>query len=98
MRHDYRDQGVFSIAFSPSYATNHLLYIDYIDANDDLRVDEIKSDGKHVIMSTRRHLLAVHDPILNHYGGQLQFGPDGALYASLGDGGCWRTRSAPART
>src|SRR5581483_6234263 len=60
VRHDQGDNGLFSMAFSPSYATNHLFYIDYIDANNDIRVDEFKSDGQHVIMSSQRHLLAVH--------------------------------------
>ena len=88
VRHDQSDNGLFSIAFSPSYATDRLLYADYIDANNDIRVDEFKSDGQHVLPASRRHLLAVHDPVFSHYGGQLQFGPDGALYASIGDGGC----------
>jgi glucose/arabinose dehydrogenase len=87
-RHDQGDNGLFSIAFSPSYTTNRLFYIDYIDANNDIRVDEFKSDGQHAIMSSQRHLLAVHDPLFNHYGGQLQFGADGKLYTSIGDGGC----------
>ena len=88
VRHDQGDNGLFSLAFSPNYATNHLFYIDYIDANNDIRVDEFKSDGQHVIMASQRHLLAVNDPLFNHYGGQLQFGLDGKLYASIGDGGC----------
>ena len=88
VRHDQGDNGLFSLAFSPSYATNRLFYIDYIDSNNDIRVDEFKSDGQHAIMASRRHLLAVHDPVFSHYGGQLQFASDGKLYASIGDGGC----------
>ncbi len=84
------DNGLLSIAFSPSYATNHLLYIDYTDgaSSGNIRVDEFRSDGQHVIMSSRRHILAVFDPIEDHFGGQLQFGSDGKLYVSVGDGGC----------
>ena len=84
------DNGLQSIAFSPNYATNHLLYIDYTDGTSggNIRVDEFRSDGQHVIMSSQRHILAVFDPIEDHFGGQLQFGPDGKLYVSVGDGGC----------
>lgn len=88
VRSSQGDDGLFSLAFSLNYATNHLFYIDYVDVNNDIRVDEFKSDGQHVIMSSQRHILSVHDPVFGHYGGQLQFGLDGKLYASLGDGGC----------
>jgi glucose/arabinose dehydrogenase len=84
------DNGLLSITFSPNYASNHLLYIDYTDgaSSGNIRVDEFRSDGTHVIMSSRRHILAVFDPIEDHFGGQLQFGADGKLYVSVGDGGC----------
>ena len=37
--------------------------------------------------STRRQLLSVPQPQVNHNGGQLASGPDGPLYLALGDGG-----------
>jgi glucose/arabinose dehydrogenase len=79
------EQGLLSIAFSPSYAQNHLLYIDYTDTNGDTRVVEYRTTGKKA--GPTRELLFVDQPFANHNGGQLQFGPDGKLYASLGDGG-----------
>jgi glucose/arabinose dehydrogenase len=82
------DNGLLSIAFSPFYSINHLFYIDYTDSGGNIRVDEFRSDGLQAIMSSQRHVLSVHDPIEDHYGGQLQFGPDGKLYVSVGDGGC----------
>ena len=37
--------------------------------------------------STRREILRVDQPQSNHNGGALNFGPDGMLYISFGDGG-----------
>jgi glucose/arabinose dehydrogenase len=37
--------------------------------------------------SSRREILRVDQPQSNHNGGAMQFGPDGFLYVSLGDGG-----------
>ncbi len=88
IRDDQGDNGLLSIAFSPNYGTTHLFYVDYTAPDGNIRVDEFRSDGQHAIMSSQRHILAVFDPIQDHYGGQLQFGLDGKLYVSVGDGGC----------
>jgi glucose/arabinose dehydrogenase len=82
------EQGLLSVAFDPRYARNRLFYVYYNDTNGDVRVVQYRSNGTVGIRSSARTLLLVnHREFSNHDGGQLQFGPDGLLYAGLGDGG-----------
>ncbi len=84
------EQGLLSIAFSPDYEKDGLLYADYTNLDGDTRIVEFKrdpSDGSRVDPGSARELIAVDQPYSNHNGGQLQFGPGGLLYAGLGDGG-----------
>ena len=81
------EQGLLSVAFHPNYAKNRRFYVDYTDRNGDTRVVEYRSNGTRALPGTRRQLLLVDQPYANHNGGQLAFGPDGALYVGMGDGG-----------
>jgi glucose/arabinose dehydrogenase len=80
------EQGLFSLAFHPRYAVNRRFYAAYADNRGDTRVVEYRSDGVRAIRRLRQ-LLLVRQPYERHSGGQLQFGPDGLLYVSIGDGG-----------
>jgi glucose/arabinose dehydrogenase len=80
------EQGLFSMAFHPRYARNHRFYVAYSDNGGDLRVAEYRSNGSHAVRRLRQ-LLLVREPSARNPGGQLEFGPDGQLYVSLGDGG-----------
>jgi glucose/arabinose dehydrogenase len=84
------EQGLLSMAFDPHYATNGRFYVDYTNVNGDTRVVRYTvstGDPNVANAGSARTILAVHQPYSNHNGGQLQFGPDGRLYAGLGDGG-----------
>jgi glucose/arabinose dehydrogenase len=87
----YSERGLFSVAFAPDYASSGLLYAYYTaKANGNLRIDEFRrgADPDRIDTATRRPVLEIpHDQQGNHNGGQLQFGPDGMLYAGTGDGG-----------
>ncbi|MGI8461477.1 MAG: PQQ-dependent sugar dehydrogenase [Solirubrobacterales bacterium] len=83
------EQGLLSIAFAPDFAESGHLYVYYTGADSgNVHIDELTADGDSADPATRRELVTVdHSQYANHNGGQLQFGPDGYLYAGIGDGG-----------
>lgn len=86
------EQGLLSIAFPPDYATSGRFYV-FLTTTDGsaLQVIEFQrspADPNVADPATARVVLSIpHTTASNHNGGQLQFGPDGFLYVSTGDGG-----------
>ncbi len=86
------ESGLLSIAFAPDYGQSGLLYAFYNareGAYGDIRISEFRrrgDDADAVDPSSERVLLTIPKPYENHNGGMLQFGPDGYLYVSVGDG------------
>jgi len=85
------ESGLLSIAFAPDYAESGLLYAFYNQRGGfgDTRIAEFRRDASDpdiVEPSSERPLLTIPKPAVDHNGGMLQFGPDGYLYASVGDG------------
>ena len=83
------ERGLLGAAFHPSYVGNGFFYLSYTDAAGDsviarysVSVDPNRADSASGVI-----LLTITQPFSNHNGGQLQFGPDGYLYISIGDGG-----------
>jgi glucose/arabinose dehydrogenase len=84
------EQGLLSIALAPDFDTSGRLFVDYIgkEAQPEIHVAELRASGTTAPLSSLRQILAIpHPNQSNHYGGQLQFGPEGALFVSTGDGG-----------
>jgi glucose/arabinose dehydrogenase len=85
------ERGLMSIALAPDFGTSRRLFVDYANNLDDkIHVDELtaKADGQTASIATLKPLLEItHSDSATHNGGQIQFGPDGNLYVSTGDGG-----------
>ena len=83
------EQGLLSIAFHPSYATNGYFYVDFTDVNGDTRIERyhVSSNADVADAASSSLVLTVAQPFDNHNGGLLLFGADGKLYVGLGDGG-----------
>jgi glucose/arabinose dehydrogenase len=87
--------GLLGMAFHPQFLTNRRVYLFYSrnDATLGLvsQLSEFTANtlGLTVDPTTERELITIPKPNgeTNHNGGNLAFGPDGLLYAGLGDGG-----------
>lgn len=87
---DNLERGLLSVAFAPDYADSGRFYVYYTDLDGDVRIEEFRrsADPNVADPASRRLLLTQeHSENGNHNAGQLQFGPDGLLYAAIGDGG-----------
>jgi glucose/arabinose dehydrogenase len=79
------EQGLLSVAFAPDYPSSGRLYVDYTDLRGRVVVAEYQARDGHADPASARVLLVVPKTLPRHEGGQLQFGPDGGLYAAVGD-------------
>ena len=90
--------GVLGLAFHPGYATNRYFYVFYTRANFTTslgsgrhqcisRFQTTSTNANVALASSELMMIAEYDTQPNHNGGDLHFGPDGYLYASVGDEG-----------
>jgi hypothetical protein len=95
---DGQERGLLSMAFAPDYVTSGRFYV-FLTARGSAWGPGVE-DGDVLVARGRRSadgtrggltegpiVVEIDHPGSNHNGGQLAFGPDGALYASVGDGG-----------
>lgn len=96
------ERGLLGVAVDPAFASNHFIYLFYTfnknaagcptgsQTSPVERISRFTLPGSNVIDPASEVVLL--DGVLNfagnHNGGQLRVGPDGYLYAGIGDGGC----------
>jgi glucose/arabinose dehydrogenase len=84
------ERGLLGIALSPNFATDRLVYLNYTRVTpgfttpDDNRVERYVWNGSSLTFD-RKVLVMPALPGPNHDGGKIAFGPDGKLYATIGD-------------
>lgn len=93
------EQGLLGLAFAPDFRRSRRFYVYFSDRRGDIRLQEFRAppSARKVDLGTRRQVLFQRHPSTRvrnaplrsrvHYGGHLEFGPDGMLYVSMGDGG-----------
>jgi glucose/arabinose dehydrogenase len=85
------ERGLLSVAFHPQYASNHFFYVYFTtQTSGDIRIERFTTTTNPEVAdpaSSKLILTVAHSSQSNHNGGLLTFGPDGMLYAGLGDGG-----------
>jgi len=81
------EMGLLGLAFHPDYEKNGFFYINYTGAGGHTRISRFQASGNSADKNSEAVLLLIEQPYQNHNGGALAFGPDGHLYAALGDGG-----------
>jgi len=79
--------GLLGMAFHPDYASNGLMYLLHSPSSDRWLVTEFAVVDGTVNAGSARDVFGTAQPAGNHNGGMIQFGPDGMLYVSVGDGG-----------
>jgi len=84
------EEGLLGLAFHPDFAENGQVFLHYSAANPKRNVLSrftMEDDGVTIDRDSEDVILEQRQPFWNHNGGMIDFGPDGYLYVSLGDGG-----------
>ena len=82
--------GLLSLAFDPQFERNGYFYVYYTDLQRNIVIERFSTGATATAANPTSGLVILripHPTYLNHFGGQLAFGPDGYLYLGTGDGG-----------
>lgn len=82
------EQGLLGLAFAPDYNRSGTYFVNYTGKDKHSYVERFSSkDGKTTDPNSGEITLKYRQDFDNHNGGWLDFGPDGMLWITTGDGG-----------
>lgn len=85
------ERGLLGLAFDPQYHSNGSFYVYSTDTSGTIIIARflVSATNPNVADPASQAILVSipHPTFANHNGGMLAFGPDGCLYAGVGDGG-----------
>lgn len=84
------ERGLLGLVFHPDYETNGFFFVNFTDAAGDTVVRRYQvsaGDPNLADPASAVTIFTLDQPLPNHNGGWMGFGPDGFLYLSSGDGG-----------
>ena len=85
------EQGLLGLAFHPNYPKNGQFFVCYTKKENNhsivARYERSKKDSSVADIASEQIIMDIEQPYTNHNGGCIEFGKDGYLYISLGDGG-----------
>lgn len=99
------EQGLLGLAFHPDYANNGRFFVYYTDKQGRRQLSEFAasvSDPSRANADSEVVIIEREQPPnssdIRHYGGDIQFGPDGYLWVSVGDGADSRAQGQDPNT
>src|ERR1043165_7860402 len=83
------ERGLLGVAFDPNFVSNQLVYVYYTATTPTIhnRISRFTANGDVALAGSETILMDLPSlsAATNHNGGALHFGPDGNLYAAVGD-------------
>jgi glucose/arabinose dehydrogenase len=94
LNNSYEERGLLGIALHPNFKTNRKFYVFYskpsngkFNHTDVVAEYTLAANAEEIKENSQKIIISADKPDGNHNGGAVQFGPDGYLYISFGDGG-----------
>jgi Ca2+-binding RTX toxin-like protein len=86
------ESGLLGLAFDPDFVANGRFYVNLVNTSGDTEIRRYQMSAGNPDVAdpaSRVLIISIDQPsgLFNHKAGWLGFGPDGDLYAALGDGG-----------